>query len=43
MQRNESPLTLPTPVVIPSPRPSDDESVTAWMAPRSATWPFSYS
>jgi WhiB family redox-sensing transcriptional regulator len=32
MQRNESPLTLDTPVDIPSPRPSDDESVTAWMA-----------
>lgn len=32
MQRNEFPLTLETPVAIPSPRPSDDESVTAWMA-----------
>ena len=32
MQRNDSPLTLETQVVIPAPRPSDDESVTAWMA-----------
>jgi len=32
MQRNESPLTLETSVASPSPRPSDDESVTAWMA-----------
>ena len=32
MQRNDSPLTLETPVAIPAPRPSDDESVTAWMA-----------
>jgi WhiB family redox-sensing transcriptional regulator len=32
MQPHESPLTLETPVAIPAPRPSDDESVTAWMA-----------